>query len=45
VRALSQRIPPVQTPDEMLADVGAKTARLHDVADRIYSQWVKGLVR
>ena len=41
--ALSRRVPSVQTPDEMLNRVAEKTAALNAVAQRIYSEWVKGL--
>lgn len=43
VRTLAERVPSVQTPGEMLADVEQKTAQLHRVADRVYSEWVMGL--
>lgn len=45
VRTLAGRTPAVQTPDAMLAEVQAKTERLHQVAERIYSAWIDGLVR
>ena len=35
--------PAVQSPDAMLAGVEARTARLHDFADKIYSRWIQGL--
>lgn len=43
VRSLAERTPSVQTPDQMLAEVERKTARLHAVADTLYDEWVKGL--
>lgn len=43
VRALAQRTPSVETPDDMLADVDDKTARLHAIADRLYDVWLRGL--
>lgn len=45
VRSLAQRTASVQAPDEMLADVTQKTARLHAVADRLYAVWMQGLIR
>ena len=45
VQALSQHMPSVQTPAQMLADVAQKIATLHGVADRIYDEWLKGLAR
>lgn len=45
VASLAPRVPSVQTPAQMLAHVEDKTARLHGVADVIYGEWVKGLVR
>jgi GMP synthase-like glutamine amidotransferase len=45
VRALSERVASVQTPDEMLAHVTEKVLQLHATADRIYSAWIAGLVR
>ena len=45
VRSLAQSAPSVQTPDEMLRDVTQKTARLHDIADRLYAEWMHGLAR
>ena len=41
---LAQQTPSVQTPAEMLFDAEEKTAKLHRVADGIYTQWLKGLV-
>lgn len=43
VRTLATRETSVQTPDEMLADVDAKTANLHAIANRLYDVWLKGL--
>lgn len=43
VWSLAERTPSVQTPDDMLADVAQKVARLHSVADRLYGAWIKGL--
>jgi GMP synthase-like glutamine amidotransferase len=43
VRTLARRTPSVQTPDDMLASVDDKTARLHEVADRLYDVWIRGL--
>jgi GMP synthase-like glutamine amidotransferase len=37
--------PAVETPAAMLAEVDARTARLHRLADKIYSRWIQGLVR
>lgn len=45
VRTLAERTPSVQTPDAMLSRVDTKTVQLHEVADRIYSEWIKGLAR
>lgn len=35
--------PAVQTPAAIQADMGARTARLHALADKIYSRWIQGL--
>jgi GMP synthase-like glutamine amidotransferase len=35
--------PGVQTPDAMQSDLPARTARLHLLADKIYSRWIQGL--
>lgn len=43
VRALAARVPSVQTPDEMTANLDSRVAALHRVADRIYSEWITGL--
>lgn len=43
VRSLAERTPSVQTPSDMLDKVEQKTRQLHSVADRIYSEWIKGL--
>jgi len=40
---LAQRAPSVQTPEEMLDHVEKKVRALHAVADRIYTEWIKGL--
>jgi GMP synthase-like glutamine amidotransferase len=45
VRSLAQRTASVQSPDDMLADVEHKTARLHAMADRLYAVWMQGLLR
>jgi GMP synthase-like glutamine amidotransferase len=37
--------PGVQTPDAIQADLPARTARLHLLADKIYSRWIQGLIR
>lgn len=34
----------VQTPEEMLTDVAARVAALHQVADRLYARWLAGVV-
>ena len=43
VASLAARVASVQTPEEMLSDVGPRVQRLNAVADRIYGEWVKGL--
>ncbi len=43
VCSLARNTPSVQTPHEMLRDVAKKTARLHDVADQLYTVWLRGL--
>jgi len=35
--------PGVQTSEAMQADMVARTARLHQLADKIYSRWIQGL--
>ena len=35
--------PGVQSPDVIQADLPARTARLHELADKIYSRWIQGL--
>jgi hypothetical protein len=35
--------PGVQQPAAIQADVDARTARLHHLADKIYSRWIQGL--
>ncbi len=37
--------PAVQQPEAMLAEVETRTARLHTLADKIYSRWIQGLSR
>jgi len=37
--------PAVQSPAAILEDVDARTARLHALADKIYSRWIQGLSR
>lgn len=37
--------PAVQAPAAILADLPARTARLHGLADKIYSRWIQGLSR
>ena len=37
--------PGVQRPDAIQADIDARTARLHGLADKIYSRWIQGLSR
>ena len=43
VLALAGRTVSVQTSDEMLEKVDEKVVALHAAADRIYSEWIKGL--
>jgi len=45
VRSLAQRTASVQSPNDMLADVEQKTARLHAMADQLYAVWMRGLLR
>lgn len=35
--------PAVQSPDAILTDLPARTSRLHQLADKIYSRWIQGL--
>jgi GMP synthase-like glutamine amidotransferase len=35
--------PGVQLPDAIQADMPARTAQLHQLADKIYSRWIQGL--
>ncbi len=35
--------PAVQTPESIQANVSARTAQLHQLADKIYSRWIQGL--
>lgn len=44
IQTVAQLTPSVQTPAQMLAAVEDKTAQLRRVADRIYKQWIKGLL-
>ena len=37
--------PGVQPPDAIQADMHVRTARLHQLADKIYSRWIQGLSR
>jgi hypothetical protein len=37
--------PGVQSPAAIQADVNARTAQLHQLADKIYSRWIQGLSR
>ncbi|MDP1864254.1 MAG: type 1 glutamine amidotransferase [Thiobacillus sp.] len=37
--------PGVQSPEIIQADMAARTAQLHQVADKIYSRWIQGLSR
>ena len=37
--------PGVQSPEAIQADMPARTARLHQLADKIYSRWIQGLSR
>jgi GMP synthase-like glutamine amidotransferase len=43
VASLAQRVPSVQTPDQMTSEVEQKVKALHAIADRLYSRWVAGL--
>lgn len=43
VQALAQRVPSVQTPEEMIEGVTEKLRALNAVADRIYDRWISGL--
>jgi GMP synthase-like glutamine amidotransferase len=43
VSALAARVPSVQTPEEMIANLGPRLAALRSVADRIYGEWIGGL--
>ena len=45
VAALAERVASVQTPAEMERGITEKVRALNRVADRIYDQWVKGLVQ
>jgi len=37
--------PGVQSPEAIQADMSARTNRLHQLADKIYSRWIQGLSR
>jgi len=37
--------PGVQTPHAIQTDLQARTARLHRLADKIYSRWIQGLIQ
>jgi GMP synthase-like glutamine amidotransferase len=37
--------PGVQSPESIQADIPARTAQLHQLADKIYSRWIQGLKR
>jgi len=39
----ASRSPGVQSPGAIQADMDARTARLHQLADKIYSRWIQGL--
>lgn len=43
VDRLAARVPSVQTPDEMTADLDARIAALNAVADEVYAEWTRGL--
>lgn len=43
VASLARRVPSVQSPEEMMADLDARVARLSAIADRIYARWISGL--
>lgn len=45
VQNLAQRVPSVQSPEEMLRDLPARVSQLHETADRIYSRWMENLKR
>ncbi len=45
ITTVAQQTPSVQSPAQMLAGVTGKTTRLNGVADAIYGEWLKGLVR
>lgn len=45
VRALAARMPSVQTPVEMAADIEARVRALNAIADRLYDRWIEGLSR
>ena len=37
--------PGVQSPEAIQADISARTSQLHQLADKIYSRWIQGLIR
>ncbi len=43
VDRLAARVPSVQTPDEMTADLDARIAALNAVADCVYAEWTRSL--
>jgi GMP synthase-like glutamine amidotransferase len=43
VSALAARVPSVQTPEEMTANLDERFKRLRAMADRVYGEWVRGL--
>lgn len=45
VRSLAARMPSVQTPVEMAADIEARVRALNAIADRLYDRWIEGLSR
>jgi len=45
VSALAARVPSVQSPEEMIADLDTRVPALHAIADRIYGEWIQGLKR
>jgi GMP synthase-like glutamine amidotransferase len=44
VESLARRLPSVQTSAQMTESVADRTRTLNAVADRVYDQWIKGLV-
>lgn len=45
VQNLSQRLPSVQSPEEMLRDLPARVSELHETAERLYAHWIRNLAR